>query len=32
MSGRTENGTNENNRTKKHVWHQNEDYVRGATC
>ena len=31
-SGRTENGTNENNRTKKHVWCQNENYVGGATC
>ena len=30
MSGRTNNGTNENNTTKKHVWHQNEDYVGGA--
>ena len=32
LSDQTENGANENNRTKEHVWHQNEDYVVGATC
>ena len=32
VSGWTENGANDNNRTKKHIWRQNADCVGGATC
>ena len=30
MSGRTKNGANENNRTKKNAWRQNKEYEGGS--
>ena len=32
LSGQTDDGANENNGAKEHVWLQKKDYVGGATC